>query len=78
MVFMIDFFLLVESLVDKYGKGEKFVRKCQTCDYKQVIHTGGAHLSEGGSLMVYDAEDRFSCPNCDFETSVGGVGVDRK
>ena len=32
---------LVENLVDKYGKGENFVKKCQTCDYEQVIHTSG-------------------------------------
>lgn len=70
-----DFSWLVESLVDKYGEGKNFVRKCHTCDYEQVIHTDGVHTSEGGSLMVYDEEDRFSCPNCDFEAS---VGVDRK
>ena len=33
----------VENLVDKYGKGENFVKKCQTCDYEQVIRTSGVH-----------------------------------
>ena len=61
---------LVENLVDKYGKGENFVKKCQTCDYEQVIHTSGVHTSVGGSLMVYSEEDKFSCPNCDFEASL--------
>ena len=59
--------LLVENLVDKYGKGKNFVRKCQTCDHEQVIRTAGVHTSAGGSLMVYDEEDTFSCPNCEFE-----------
>ena len=70
--------MLVESLVDKYAQGKKSVRKCQTCDHEQVIHTGGVHVTEGGSLKVYDEEDMFSCPNCGLETSVGDVGADRK
>ena len=47
MVFMI---FLVENLVDKYGKGENFVKKCQTCDYEQIIHTSGVHTSVDGLL----------------------------
>ncbi|CAB3990523.1 Hypothetical predicted protein [Paramuricea clavata] len=54
---------IVESLVEKYGKGENFIRKCQTCDYEKTIHTGGVHCSEGGSLSVYDEEEEFYCPN---------------
>jgi hypothetical protein len=64
-------FLLVESLWEKYGKGENFIRKCQTCDYEKTIHTGGVHCSEGGSFMVYDEEEELYCPNCDFEASLG-------
>ena len=61
----------VANLVDKYGKGENFVKKCQTCDYEQAIHTSGVHTSAGGSLMVYSEEDEFCRPNCDFEASLG-------
>ena len=44
---------LVENLVDKYGKGKNFVKKSQTCNYEQVIYTGGVHTSVGGSVMVF-------------------------
>ena len=55
----------------KYGKGENFIRKCQTCDYEQIIYSDGVHTSENGSVKVYDGEDKFFCPNCDFEASLG-------
>ena len=60
-------FLIVENLVGKYGKGQDFVRKRQSCHYEQKIRTAGVHTSSGGALMVYDEEDTFSCPNCEFE-----------
>ena len=50
------FRLLVESLIRKYGQGENYIRKCQTCDYEKV---GGVHQAEGGSLMVYAEEEEF-------------------
>ena len=39
--------------------------KCQSCSYEKEIHSSGAHVTEGGSVMVYDTTDEFSCPNCD-------------
>ena len=58
-------FLLVDNLMDKYGEGSTQIHKCQTCEYEKKIYSGGTHISEGGSLMVYAEEDEFVCPNCD-------------
>lgn len=53
------------ELKEKYGDGDKHVRKCETCDYEQVIHSAGVHVSEGGAIKVYTDADVFSCQNCE-------------
>ena len=53
-------FLLVDNLMDKYGEGSTQIHKCQTCEYEKKIYSGGTHISEGGSLMVYAEEDELS------------------
>ena len=63
VLFLILVFL-VSALSEKYGKGEKSTLKCQSCSYEQEIYSSGVHATEGGSLMVYDTADEFSCPNC--------------
>lgn len=42
--------------------------KCQSCSYEKEIYSSGAHATEGGSLIVYETADEFSCPNCNVET----------
>ena len=55
---------LVDDLIEKYGGGETFTRKCDTCDYEQEVRSEGVHVSNGGSIQVFSDEDEFSCPNC--------------
>ena len=62
-------YISVDHLVEKYGQGETCTRKCKTCDFEQEIRSGGVHMSEGGSVMVFSNEDEFSCPNCNSNTS---------
>ena len=57
-------FLLVDNIIDKYGEGSTQIHKCQTCEYEEKIYSGGTHITEGGSLMVYAEGDEFVCPNC--------------
>lgn len=54
-----------EELTQKYGKGKTSLRKCETCDYEQVIQSAGVHVSESGAIKVYADDDKFSCPKCD-------------
>ena len=54
-----------EELTQKYGKGKTSLRKCETCDYEQVIQSAGVHVSESGPIKVYADDDKFSCPKCD-------------
>lgn len=54
-----------EELTQKYGKGKTSLRKCETCDYEQVIQSAGVHASESGAIKVYADDDKFSCPKCD-------------
>ena len=54
-----------EELTQKYGKGKTRLRKCETCDYEQVIQSAGVHVSESGAIKVYANDDNFSCPKCD-------------
>jgi hypothetical protein len=60
-----------EELTQKYGKGETHVRKCDSCDYEQLIHSGGVHASASGVLKVYAYKDEFSCPNFEKESRSG-------
>ena len=55
-------FWLVDNLMDKYGEGSTQIPKCQTCEYEKKIYScsGGTHITEGGSLMVYAEEDDLS------------------
>ena len=52
-------------MVSKYGEGKTRTQKCKSCSYDQVIYSSGVHISENGSVKVYDNEDAFRCPNCD-------------
>ena len=56
--------LLVHALSEKYGKGKKTTIKCQSCCYEEEIYSSGVHATESGAVMVYGADDEFSCPNC--------------
>ena len=58
--------------MEKYGYGEVSVRKCETCDYEQTIHTAGAHINQGPAVMVYVETGEFVCPNCNICTLVDG------
>ena len=51
-------------MVSKYGQGESHLQKCPTCDYEEELKTSGVHVTEGGGVIVYSADDQFSCPNC--------------
>lgn len=64
-------FSIVDTLKRKYGEGENSIRKCETCDYEQVIYSGGVHETEDGCLRVYAEEDKFSCPNCQCDNDNG-------
>ena len=55
---------VVDNLVSKYGQGESHLQKCPTCEYEEELKTSGVHVSEGGPVRVYAADDEFSCPNC--------------
>lgn len=61
-----------EHLIHTYGEGKMHVRKCDTCNYEQVIHSAGVH-SSGSSVKVYSDADYVSCPNCDEEEIGSGV-----
>ena len=63
----------VDDLIEKYGGGESFVRKCDNCDYEQEIRSDGVHVSDGGSIQVLSAEDEFICPKCDAYQSIPEV-----
>ena len=52
-------------MVSKYGDGKTRTQKCKSCSYDQVLYSSGVHISENGSVKVYDNEDAFHCPNCD-------------
>lgn len=52
-------------MVSKYGAGKTRTQKCKSCQYEQDICSSGVHVSENGSVKVYDDEDAFHCPNCD-------------
>ena len=65
------FSVLVDDLVQKYGQGEVSIRKCETCNFKKIIHSSGVHHDEGGCVKVYSEEDEFSCPNCDEDEPKG-------
>lgn len=69
----LEFFIfsIVDTLKRKYGEGENSIRKCETCDYEQVIYSGGVHETEDGCLRVYAEEDKFSCPNCQCDNDNG-------
>ena len=54
-----------EELTQKYGKGKTSLRKCETCDYEQVIQSADVHISESGAIKVFADDDKFSCPKCD-------------
>ena len=56
---------LVDNLVNKYGEGKTQEYKCKTCEYTQNIRSGGVHVSDGGSVMVFSTEDEFYCPICE-------------
>ena len=49
--------MVVDNLIDKYGKGSTQIHKCQTCEYEENIYSEGTHITEGGSLMVYAEQD---------------------
>ena len=51
-------------MVSKYDQGESHLQKCPTCEYEEELKTSGVHVSEGGAVSVYAADDEFSCPNC--------------
>ena len=55
---------VVDNLVSNYGQGESHLQKCPTCEYEEELKTSGVHVSEGGAVIVYAADDEFSCPNC--------------
>ena len=61
-----------EDLINTYGEGEMHVRKCDTCNYEQVMHSAGVH-SSGSSVKVYSDADEFSCPNCNEEEIGSGL-----
>ena len=42
--FLKNFCILVEALVEKYGQGEVYVRKCKTCEFEQTVRTAGCML----------------------------------
>ena len=59
---------VVDSLMQNYGHGEVYLKKCDTCDYEQPIRTNGVHVNEGGSVMMYADHNEFVCPNCTMHT----------
>ena len=54
---------VVDNLVSKYGQGESHLQNCPTCEYEE-LKTSGVYVSEGGAVIVYAADDQFSCPDC--------------
>ena len=58
------FLTLVDEMREKYGNGESYIRKCETCDFEMEMRSSGVNVSEGGSVSVYADEDEFCCPNC--------------
>ena len=56
--------------MQKYGQGEVSIRKCETCNFEKIIHSGGVH-HDGGCVKLYSEEDEFSCPNCDEDELKG-------
>ena len=61
---MKNFCILVEVLVEKYGQGEVYVRKCETCEFEQTVRTAGTHVNgDKGSVMVFADDEEFICPN---------------
>ena len=66
---MKNFSISVEVLVEKYGQGEVYVRKCETCKFEQTVRTAGTHVNgDNGSVMVFADDDEFVCPNCVMNT----------
>ena len=66
---MKKFSISVEVLVEKYGQGEVYVRKCETCEFEQTVRTAGTHVNgDNGSVMVFADDDEFVCPNCVMNT----------
>lgn len=61
------YYVIVEKLVEKYGKGNIGTRKCSSCSYEQAIQRSGVHADESGCVQVYAEDDKFICPNCDEE-----------
>ena len=66
----------VGNLTEKYGKGKKSTMKCQTCSYEQEICSSGVHTSEGGAIMVYGTNEKFSCPNCGLDGDIIEIDED--
>lgn len=67
----LSLFLLVDTLVEKYGMGHITTVKCDTCTYEKEIHSSGVHETEGGSLKVYCEDDAFICPKCNKDEPKG-------
>ena len=55
---------LAEEMAQRYGHGETYTRKCQTCEYEQEIQTEGVHILDSGIVKAYTNEDEFHCPKC--------------
>jgi hypothetical protein len=43
--------ILVDDLLEKYGGGETFVRKCDTCNYEEDMRSEGVHISLMGDVF---------------------------
>ncbi|XP_046849016.1 uncharacterized protein LOC124442560 isoform X2 [Xenia sp. Carnegie-2017] len=69
---------IINDIVSKYGRGDKSIKKCQTCDYEKVIYSDGVHTTESGCMMVYCEEEPFSCPNCDSSNETVNVEVNQQ
>ena len=65
MLIAVYFITDVEAeLTQKYGQGETYLTKCETCNYEQIIQTAGVHVLTGGVIKVYSDDDEFVRPNC--------------
>ena len=44
--------------------------ECPTCGYQDEIQTSGVHEYDNGCTKVYNEDDEFHCPKCDFDDAI--------